>query len=237
MDYKEHYLRDAREFDYWGSDQFSAAETRRNQTVFELSALQPGMDVLDVGSGRGWFSLHAAQSGTHVTALDLSPENLEQIKKLNPEIDTVYGDALDIPLKEKKFDLIVALEVLEHLTEPKAAVEGWKKLLKPAGKLLITVPYKESIRYTLCIHCNRKTPINAHLHSFDRDSLYKLLNHHGFWIKQNRLFSHRLMIKLHLNQLTKWLPFGFWKACDRLCRIFGDRYSFLAVTAVLQDER
>jgi 2-polyprenyl-3-methyl-5-hydroxy-6-metoxy-1,4-benzoquinol methylase len=232
MDYREHYRIDAIEFDYWGKDQFSPTETRRNQAVFERVSASPGSKVLDCGSGRGWFSLWAAGRGAEVTALDLSEENLQKIKEQNPSIQTVFGDACDIPLTDEKFDWIVALEVLEHIVDPKSAILNWLKFLKPDGKLLITVPYKETIRYTLCVHCNGKTPINAHLHSFNREALIKLLNHNGYWVKETHTFVHKLMVSLHLNNLLKFLPYKTWKFFDKLFRIFGDRYSFLALIAV-----
>ena len=91
MNYKEHYRLDALEFDYWGADQFSPSETRRNQTVFDLCPVKQGDKVLDIGSGRGWFSMYAAELGAEVTALDLSEDNLKRIKELNPLINTVCG--------------------------------------------------------------------------------------------------------------------------------------------------
>lgn len=235
MDYKEHYRLDALEFDYWGADQFSPAETRRNQVEFELCKIKAGDRVLDIGSGRGWFSLHAAELDASATALDLSEANLQKIKAINPAINTILGDACAIPADGEKYDWIVALEVLEHLVDTKAAVANWKSLLAPGGKLLITVPYREVIRYTLCIHCNQKTPVNAHLHSFDTDSLIKLLNHHGFWVKEKRLFAHKLMAHLRITNLIKWLPYRGWKFLDKLCRLFGDKYAYLAVTASLKE--
>jgi 2-polyprenyl-3-methyl-5-hydroxy-6-metoxy-1,4-benzoquinol methylase len=232
MNYREHYRLDALEFDYWGKDQFSPAETRRNQTVFELCPVTTGDKVLDIGSGRGWFSLWAAQQGAEVTALDLSEQNLQKIKSLNSSIITIYGDACEIPAHDEKYDRIVALEVLEHLVDPKAAIISWLNLLKPEGKLLITVPYREVIRYTLCIHCNGKTPVNAHLHSFDKESLIKLLNHNGYWVKRTKLFVHRLMVALRINSLVKFLPYRFWKFTDKLCGTFNDKYSYIALIAV-----
>jgi SAM-dependent methyltransferase len=235
MDYREHYRIDAIEFDYWGKDQFSPTETRRNQAVFELVSAGEGCRILDLGSGRGWFSLWAAKQGAEVTALDLSEENLRKIKELNSSVNIVYGDACDVPLTDEKFDWIVALEILEHIVDPKAAVINWLKFLKPGGKLLITVPYKEAIRYTLCVHCNGKTPVNAHLHSFDKDALIKLLNHNGYWVKEKHLFIHKLMVSLRLNNLLRFLPYKYWKFLDKLFRIFGNRYSYLALTAVPKD--
>jgi len=235
MDYREHYRIDAIEFDYWGKDQFSHAETRRNQTVFELCTVNPGDRVLDAGSGRGWFSLWAARQGAEVTALDLSEENLSKIKAMNESIHTIYADACDIHASADKYDWIVALEVLEHMVDPKSAIVNWLQHLKPAGKLLITVPYREIINYSLCIHCNQKTPVNSHLHSFDKDGLIKLLNNNGYWVKQTRLFSHKLMVSLRLHTLLRIFPYRVWKFADRVCGLFGDRYAYIALTAVPKD--
>lgn len=231
MNYKEHYRIDAIEFDYWGADQISPVETRRNQTVFELCQIIAGDKVLDIGSGRGWFSLYAASLGADVTALDLSAENLLKIKEQNSSITTVLGDACEIPIEGEKFDWIVALEVLEHIVEPKTAIQQWKNLLKPTGKILLSVPNKEIIRYSLCIHCNQKTPHNAHLHSFDKDALIKLFNRQDCWVKSTHLFSHRVMTVLPITNLVRKLPYRFWRFWDKACRIFGDKYSYLAIIA------
>ena len=231
MDYKEHYRIDAEQFDYWGADQYSPAGKRRKQKVFELCQPLPGERVLDIGSGNGWFSLYAAKAGADVTALDLSEANLAKIKAADERIHTLYGDACQVPSQEEKYDWIVALEVLEHIVDPKLAVQNWLPLLKPEGKLLITVPYKEALRYTLCIHCNQKTPVNAHLHSFDKETLIKLLNKHGYWVKQAHLFSHKLMEHFRLNELLSKAPYSWWRFWDRSCGILSRKYSYLAIIA------
>lgn len=234
MDYKEHYRQDALVFDYFRSDKLSPAEIRRTQHTLSLGAIRPGMTVLDIGSGRGWFSLAAAKLGAEVTAVDLSAENLKRIKEANPGIETVFGDACELPTLGNKYDLIVALEVMEHLVEPAQALKSLQKYLKPDGILLLTVPYKELIRYSLCVHCNRKTPVNAHLHSFDRENLSALLRQNGFRVKTSERFFHKAMDLLRLNRLTLKLPLGMWRALDRLCGITGDKYLYLAVRAGLK---
>jgi len=237
MDYKEHYRIDALEFDYWGADQFSPTELRRNQFVYKLCSIKEGDKVLDIGSGRGWFSLYAAKLGARVTALDLSKENLNKIKELNSSVNTVYGDACAVPVTDEQFDLIVALEVLEHIVEPHSALENWQKLLKPGAKLLVTVPYKEVIRYSLCIHCNQKTPVNAHLHSFDKKTLVKLFNKHGYWVKETVLFCHKLPNVLKINSLLRMMPYGLWRFIDTISGIIlPQKYSYIAVIATLKDK-
>ncbi len=230
MDYKEHYRRDALEFDYWRRDKLTPAELRRTQYTLSLGAIRPGMRVLDAGSGRGWFCLAAARLGAEVTALDLSEENLARIKAENPAIETVFGDACAVP-ELGPFDLIVACEVLEHLVEPELALRSLRERLKPDGTLLVTVPYKEIIRYSLCVHCNRKTPVNAHLHSFDRVSLSALLLQSGLRVKAVKRFNHKALDLFRINRLTLKLPLRIWRYLDCLSGILGDRYSHLAIQA------
>ncbi|HOU72922.1 MAG TPA: class I SAM-dependent methyltransferase [Candidatus Syntrophosphaera sp.] len=228
MDYKEHYRQDALVFDYFRRERLTPGEIRRTQYTLSLCEIRPGMRVLDVGSGRGWFSLAAAKLGAEVTALDLSEENLDRIKRENPSIRTVCADACAIP-DMGKFDLIVTLEVLEHLIEPELALRSILERLSLDGTLLVTVPYKEVIRYSLCIHCNKKTPMNAHLHSFDRESLSALLVKSGFRTKATKRFYHRALELFKINALCRRFPLGLWKILDRLAGISGDRYSYLAI--------
>lgn len=232
MDYQEHYCQDALVFDYFRRDKLTPGEVRRTQFTLSQCGIKPGMRVLDVGSGRGWFSFAAAGCGADVTALDLSEENLARIKAEDPAINTVYGDACSLP-ELGKFDLIVALEVLEHLVEPGKALRSIRERLKPGGTLLVTVPYKEIIRYSLCVHCNRKTPVNAHLHSFDRESLSALLVKYGFRVQAEKRFYHRALELLKINSLTRKFPLAAWVFLDRLSAISGDKYSYLAVQAGL----
>lgn len=234
MNPEEHYRIDAEVFDYWGEDQFSPAIYRRNQYSCWLADLHKGQRVLDIGSGRGWFSFFAAEQRATVTALDLSEKNLSRISETDPRIRTLKADASAIPPQDAKFDLVVALEVLEHIPEPEQAIKSWHAFLDQRGRLLISVPYKEHIRYSLCVHCNQKTPHNAHLHSFDREALVKLLRGAGFRVLKTYLFSHKVLTHLRLEGLLKRLPFPLWRLLDRLCGVFGDKYNYLAVVCELR---
>jgi 2-polyprenyl-3-methyl-5-hydroxy-6-metoxy-1,4-benzoquinol methylase len=229
MDYKEHYRIDAEEFDYWGEDQFSLTEKRRNQYTLKLANIQAGQKVLDIGSGRGWFSLLAASYNADTTAVDLSHTNLERIKQSDDRVKTLLADAINTGAEAGSYDLVVALEVLEHITNPEQALQHWASLLKPGGRLLITVPYKEKLRYELCIHCNKKTPHSAHLHSFSREKLCALIRSSGLRVVSTSLFCHKLMQFLHLDMLTHRLPYLVWRFFDAISALSGDKYNYIAV--------
>jgi len=231
MNYQEHYRQDALVYDYFDAGQLSPGELRRDRFIVGYCDIKPGMEIMDVGSGRGWFSLAASARGAKVTALDLSEHNLKRIRELDPRIDTVLGDACKIPPGDRLYDLIVALEVLEHIPEPAQALNSLKLRLKPGGKLIITVPYKEVIRTSLCIHCNQPTPQNAHLHSFDTLSMTRLLTDCGYRILGTRLFTHKLMTVLRIYELTAKLPYFVWYGLDRCFGLRNDKYHYLAIKA------
>ncbi len=126
------------------------------------------------------------------------------------------------------------LEVLEHLVDPALAIGNWKMMLKTGGILFIRFPTKKSYS-RLCIHCNRKTPVNAHLHSWDVFKLASLLSENGFEVLKVTLFSHKLLSALALDKKLQKMPYTDVEFPDKLCGTRNDKYNYLAVKAIRQD--
>jgi len=85
------------------------------------SVLRPGACILDVGAGAGEYSLHFAQQGYDVTAVELSPANIAAFeKKIKPEhsLRLLQGNALDLSmLADENFDVVLLMGPLYHLKE------------------------------------------------------------------------------------------------------------------------
>ena len=96
--------------------------------------------LLDVGCGTG-FNIEYAQTGgfPFVVGLDLSKEALVfcQMRNLS---DLICGNAITIPFVDKAFDVILALDLLEHLENDVQAIYEFSRVLKPGGKLFLFVP-------------------------------------------------------------------------------------------------
>lgn len=95
--------------------------------------------ILDAGSGTGWFSQEAFKRGGTVTALDIGPKLLKQVLK-KCQVKTLVGSVLNIPVKDKSFDIVISSEVIEHTDNPVLAIYEFSRVLKKGGTLILTTP-------------------------------------------------------------------------------------------------
>jgi SAM-dependent methyltransferase len=103
--------------------------------------LGPGMSVLELGCGTGYFTRELARSGAEIVAIDVSPQLLE-IAIANcspPNVRYEIQNAYDLSYPEAVFDSVVGSSVLHHL-EIRAAVREIHRVLKPGGRISFTEP-------------------------------------------------------------------------------------------------
>ena len=123
----------------------SVLRSHRNRTVENSAAyliphLAPGLAVLDVGCGPGTISADLARrvAPGPVIAVDYAPDAIAAAVAdfagvANLTFAVGDGYALDFP--DASFDVVHAHQVLQHLTDPVAALREWKRVLKPGGVL------------------------------------------------------------------------------------------------------
>ena len=97
--------------------------------------------VLDAGCGSGallpWLRERA---GAHrVTAIDFAPAALEFLRRQRLDVDLLRASVTDLPFPDGHFDLIVSMDVLQHLTsdQEKAAAAEMRRVLRPGGRALV----------------------------------------------------------------------------------------------------
>lgn len=102
--------------------------------------------ALDVGSGPGWFTKVLVENGWLVTAVDGEPAHEPPLKQLTSNVR--IGDARKIvtSMEEGQFNMILALEIVEHMDvdSAKAFLLNLRRLLSPAGALLVSTPNRVS---------------------------------------------------------------------------------------------
>lgn len=129
-----------------------------NQRCLETLALTNERRVLDVGAGTGQFSrLMATQlsAGATVIAVEHNPDQVQAALQLTEEksdgcmVDFRIGDAMHLPLEENEvgcIDLVHARFLLEHVTDPAAAVRSMVTAVRPGGRIVLADDDHELMR-------------------------------------------------------------------------------------------
>ncbi|HEY5057714.1 MAG TPA: class I SAM-dependent methyltransferase [Gaiellaceae bacterium] len=135
----------------------------------------PGLRVLDLGCRTGALTQHYT-AGNEVVGVDVDHGALEQaVERLG--IETVWADVEEgLPFPDDSFDVVVAGELLEHLADPAAAVANVRRVLKPGGRFVGSVPnafrLKSRLRYAVGRHPETDA---THLQLFTPAALLALL--------------------------------------------------------------
>ncbi|HXR71599.1 class I SAM-dependent methyltransferase [Actinocrinis sp.] len=119
---------------------------------FDRFPVGPGDRVLDLGCGGGRHAFALLRKGADVVALDYSLAEIESVNAMfaamraqgevpaDARAVAVRGDAYKLPFPDDSFDVIVAAEVLEHLSDDERAFAELRRVLKPGGRIAVTVP-------------------------------------------------------------------------------------------------
>lgn len=109
----------------------------------------PGTTVLDIGCGQGLqlAEIRKLRPYAKLYGMDISPKLVNLARKHVPGGDFQTGDADNLGYADSQFDVVVMTEVLEHLSDPVLALTQLKRVLKPGGWLLMTVPNRDWLRY------------------------------------------------------------------------------------------
>jgi SAM-dependent methyltransferase len=104
--------------------------------------VRPGDRVLDAGAGPGRFTLELLRLGAHVTALDISPGQLELLRARVPDVEAMVGDITDLSrFPDDAFDATVCFGgPLSYVVDrAEKAVTELARVTKPGGHLLVSV--------------------------------------------------------------------------------------------------
>ncbi len=102
-----------------------------------------GRDVADLGAGQGELSLMLAPYVRSVTAVDLSPQMLETIRRgaeqagVTEKLHIAEGDIESLPLADESVDAAFLSQVLHHAAHPPAAIAEAARILRPGGVLVV----------------------------------------------------------------------------------------------------
>lgn len=192
-------------------------QERRAQTIaLFLLGSRVRDTVLDLGCGEGFVASHLLKAG-FVVGVDKSIDSLliAKQKLKQPNVDFIRADASSLPLRGGGFSKATVLEVLEHLPKEaqKKVCYEIDRILREKGVVVFSVPYKEQITYTRCIHCGKLTPLWGHLHSMDEEKVTTLLPNHYTLFARCHLPNVEL---ISLAGIFERLPLSLWLLLNNL---------------------
>ncbi len=115
-----------------------------HRTVIKLLPDIDGKAVLEIGCGRGDFSIWLARNhrAARITGVEFSPKAMDTARsRVNEELANlafVIGDAESLPFASASFDLVISCECLEHVLLPGRMAAEIARVLKPEGKFIVT---------------------------------------------------------------------------------------------------
>jgi SAM-dependent methyltransferase len=121
---------------------------------YDALGVHPGDHVLDLGCGFGRHAYESLRRGARVVACDYSLAELKDVSAMFRAIEdteaatlpapaagvATNGDATRLPFADDSFDKVIASEVLEHIPDDDDAFGELARVLRPGGRLAVTVP-------------------------------------------------------------------------------------------------
>lgn len=166
---------------------------RKLQLTRWLSSQPPSLRVLDLGSATGGNTLHILDLGFEVTSLEYSQIGV-QIQK-SKGIPVVQGDARYIPFPESTFDIVVCLDVIEHIFEDGLVTLEISRVLKPGGRFLISVPEDPKLWSEHDVAVN-------HVKRYSKSNLVELIKNSG--LRTQNIWSTLVFLRPAILIYRRW---------------------------------
>ncbi len=106
-----------------------------------------GLRVLDLGCQHGLMTGAFDRPGRSVVAVDLNLESLKIAGRGQPRWSLAGADARTLPFRAERFDAINFAEVIEHLSDPRAALAEIRRCLRPGGIVLLTTNNRHGLTW------------------------------------------------------------------------------------------
>ncbi|NOY75768.1 MAG: class I SAM-dependent methyltransferase [Kiritimatiellaeota bacterium] len=113
---------------------------RRLLFEFSIKTCPPPARILEVGTGAGGNLLHFKRLGYDVRGFDIMPEAVRYCNERGLSAVSVHDIAEPWPVPDSSMDMVVVMDVLEHLERPGEALKFAWKAIVPGGRIILSVP-------------------------------------------------------------------------------------------------
>lgn len=151
------------------------------------SRLSRNRRVLDAGCGAGYGAAEISYSANSVTAIDLSEEAVTYARGQYPRrnLNWLVASCTALPIADDSFDLVVAFEVIEHLTDWQLLLAEAKRVLAPGGQFIVSTPNKTY--YAESRKLSGPNPFHEHEFEYEefRDALTAVFPHVSLFLQDH----------------------------------------------------
>ncbi len=159
---KHFNIEDINSKDYWDFHQTAMDFGLRQEKYLELAG--EGESIVELGCGLSPFLVGARHKFIFCYGVDYSPKTIETMKESYPDIRFYCEDCTKTGFIDKKFDVSVAGEVIEHFADPMPLINEMVRITK--RRIIISTPHLEFVD-------------PEHLVEYDEEDLHKLLSPFG----------------------------------------------------------
>ena len=157
-----------------GIDNSTAASsigTKNTSTRDNISKPFSGLNILDMGCGGGFLSASLLNLGAKVTGIDANSDNINQARLNNSKlIDFQHSTAEQLSMKNLQFDHVCALEIIEHVQNPKEFIQSLSQLVKSGGFVFVSTINRTwaSFVFTILMAENLLNWVPKETHTFEQ---------------------------------------------------------------------
>jgi 2-polyprenyl-3-methyl-5-hydroxy-6-metoxy-1,4-benzoquinol methylase len=153
-----------------------------------INCIEP-LSILNIGSATGRTSEILQEFGV-VTSIEFDKECFEFAKNIL-KMPVINGSITDLPFTDKKFDLVCAFDVVEHVQDDTSAISEMHRVCKPSGHLFLTVPAFQSL-------WSMHDEINHHYRRYRKKSFLKLFSNKKGQVIKFTYFNSILFVPIYM---------------------------------------
>lgn len=196
-----------KEIEHYGNEKLwerlSLSKTNQERIEETVKMIPEGVDsIADIGCGSGLFLNYIMENIdiSRLIGVDFSEDAMKMLR-----VDRKVGDITSIPLEEDSYDLVSALEVLEHLDLEEYA-RAKEELVRVSKRyILISVPFAETLEdeFVKCPKCKTNFNKSHHKRTFDEQTMKTLFEAQGYRSTEIKYISKRNVYFI-LTPISKW---------------------------------
>lgn len=169
--------------------------------------------VLEIGCAPGiWLAWLAQTLDVRASGIDYSVRGVESARKLFASLsltaDLRYEDVFSTSFAPASFDVVYSIGVIEHFDDPAPLVRLHANLIKPGGRVLITIPRFRGVYEFLRRHCDPDSALTHNLKIMDADALCRLAP--ADLAENVETFAYGRLGSCHIGLERKWSSRLVW---------------------------